>query len=300
MLEYIEYIKKNKLGVVFLNKTFKELTTIRIGGPINILYYPNTIDNFIMFYRFYIENKKCPIVILGNGSNILANDKEYKGIVICFKKIMFKYFLFHDVLTISSGVMINDAIHYLKKQNKGGLEKLYYIPATIGGMVKMNASAYDCSISDNIVKIKTIDEFGNINIYNKDDIKFEYRNTSINDKEIILEVAFKITQKEESEINNIINDIKNNRKNKYPLVQYNAGSTFKNPKNKKSWFLIDSVGLRGISINDACVSNKHCNFLINKKNCSSEDMIKLINVVINKVKDRYNVILECELKLINF
>ena len=298
MLEYVNYIRKNNLGVVYTNKTFKTLTTIKIGGKIRLLYYPNTMGNFIKFYRFYLDNKKYPINIIGNGSNILASDKEYEGVLVCFKKIHFKYAICNNVFSVTSGVMINDCIHYLKNISKGCFEKLYYIPATIGGMVKMNAGAYNCNISDNILNIKTIDNKGKIKVYKKEELIFEYRKTNID--EIILEVSFVLHNENKEKIIKDLEEIKKDRLNKYPLSFYNAGSTFKNPVDNKSWLLIDRLGLRGLNINDAQVSNKHCNFLINIRNSSSDDMVKLLNLVKDKVKNAYNINLECEWNLINF
>lgn len=298
MLDCVEYIKKNNLGVVYINKTFRELTTIRVGGNIKILYYPNTLENFIIFYKNYLLKKKYKFFILGNGSNVLASDEDFNGVVVSFKKMLFKYSLFNNVCTVSSGVLINDVIHYLKEYNLGGLEKLYYIPATIGGLIKMNAGAYDYNISDSLISIKTINEKGEIKVYKKEDINFEYRKTNIN--EIIVESSFLVENIKKCEIVNKIKGIKIDRINKYPLNQYNAGSTFKNPNGYKSWELINNLGLRGININDALVSDKHCNFLVNKNNCRSDDMKKLIELIINTVKNEYNIKLECEWDLINF
>ena len=172
MLDYIEYIKKNNLGEIKTNKTFKDITTLKIGGSIDLLFYPSTIENFIIFYKYYLKNEKYPIIIIGNGSNVLASSDEYKGIVVSFKKINYKYSLVKNIVTVSSGVLINDLINFLKNNNLSGLEKLYYIPATIGGLLKMNGSAYGNAISDNLIYMKVIDENGSIKIINKEEIEF--------------------------------------------------------------------------------------------------------------------------------
>jgi len=295
-----EYIKIMQLGEYSTTKTFKDLTTIKIGGNIKLLYYPNTIDNFILFYKYYLENINLPLIVIGNGSNILASSKNFDGIVVCFKKIKFKYFIYKDRIVVSSGVMIMDIINYCKKKNLGGLEKLSYIPATIGGMIKMNAGAYNDVISNYILNFKTINKEGNMKIYDKEKLKFSYRKCHINEDEIILECTLKLTPKNENEINKEIQFIKNNREAKQPINTYNAGSTFKNINNMQIWKFIDEQGLRGFRISDAMVSNKHCNFLINKNACSSDDMIKLINYIKGKIKENYNLNLECEWDLINF
>ena len=300
MLDYIEYIKKNNLGEIKLNKTFKDITTLKIGGSIDLLFYPNTIENFIIFYKYYLINKKTPIMIIGNGSNVLASSDEYNGIVVSFKKIFYKYSLIKNIVTVSSGVLINDLINFLKKHNLSGLEKLYYIPATIGGLLKMNGSAYGNAISDNLIYIKVIDENGNIKIINKEELEFSYRKTNINYNYIIIESSYYLYSKDKNLIDYELKKIITDRKNKQPLNTNNAGSTFKNPQNNFAWKLIEDAGFKGYSINDAQVSNKHSNFLINKNNCSSYDMIDLINQIKTKIYQEYNVKLECEWNFINF
>lgn len=300
MLKYVEYIKKNNLGEYCLNKSFKDITTLKIGGKIKLLFYPLTIEDFITFYKYYILYKDYPLVIIGNGSNVLASSNDFNGIVINFKKIMFKYFIYKNQIVVNSGVMIMDLINFGKKHNVGGLEKLSYIPATIGGMVKMNASAYNKNISDNINYIKCINENGDIIIYYKKDLKFKYRSCNLSSKIIILECCFNLENKDINDIDFIIQKIKKDRYLKQPLNYYNAGSTFKNINNNQVWKLIDGVGLRGYSINDAQVSPKHCNFLINKNNCDSDDMIKLIALIKKEVEQKYYLKLECEWIFINF
>lgn len=300
MLKYVEYIKKNNLGEYCLNKSFKDVTTLKIGGKIKLLFYPLTIEDFITFYKYYILYKDYPLVIIGNGSNVLASSNDFNGIVINFKKNMFKYFIYKKQIVVNSGVMIMDLINFGKKHNVGGLEKLSYIPATIGGMVKMNASAYNKNISDNINYIKCINENGDIVIYYKKDLKFKYRSCNLSSKKIILECCFNLENKDINDIDFIIQKIKKDRYLKQPLNYYNAGSTFKNINNNQAWKLIDGVGLRGYSINDAQVSPKHCNFLINKNKCNSDDMIKLIALIKKEVEQKYYLKLECEWIFINF
>lgn len=300
MKKYVEFIHNNKLGNIYTNKMFKDITTIKIGGKIGLLYYPNTIDNFIIFYKYYLENKDCELIIIGNGSNILASSNDYIGIVVSFKKIKHKYSLCNNIITVNSGVILMDCINYLKKRNLGGLEYLSLIPGTIGGMVKMNAGAYNSYISDRLIEIKCIDSKGNIINYKKDELIFSYRRSNIDDDLIILECTFELKEIDEKEINNTIQRIKKNRIENQPLDEYNAGSTFKNIKQIPSWKLIDGVGMRGYSIGEAYISSKHCNFLINKKNCNGEDMLMLVNKVKEKVKEKYNIELECEWIFINF
>ena len=300
MKKYLDYIKINKLGVYYIDKMFSDLTTIKIGGKIRLLFYPNSIDSFIKFYRYYLLYKDYELIVIGNGSNVLASDNDFDGIVITFKKCLLKYTIINNIVHVNSGVMINDLINYLKKKNLGGLEKLYSIPATIGGMVKMNAGAYHVNISDKLKKIKCIDNNGYVIEIEKNDIVFDYRRSSIPNQYIILECVFELEYKSIYEINENIKYVKESRLERQPVNELNAGSTFKNILPFSSWKLIDKVGMRGFSINDACVSEKHCNFLINKNKAKSEEMCRLIELIKEKVKQEFNHELECEWIFINF
>lgn len=298
MIKYINFINKNKLGKINTKQSFSNLTTLKIGGDIALLYYPDSIEHFIIFYNFYKQYKDYPLFIIGNGSNILASSKRYEGIVVSFKKIKYKYsYVSYDdkvVVNISSGVLLMDIINYFKKINIGGLEKLAYIPGTIGGIVKMNAGAYNDEIS-NYIKTVTVLDDGVIKTI--DNINYSYRSSLI--KGIILEVELILQKKNKDEIDKCIKKIKESRISKQPILQNNAGSTFKNPENYKAWQLIDELGLRGYSINNAIISNMHTNFLINKGNCKSDEMIDLINYIKEKVDKKYNIKLECEWVFVN-
>lgn len=299
MKKYIDFINEYQLGEYKLNEQFTNITTLKIGGPIGLLFYPSTEENFISFYRFYLQKKDVSLVVIGNGSNVLASSKTYYGIVVCFKKIKFKYsyYQFQNTYHIfcNAGVMLMDLINYFKKQNIGGLEKLSYIPGTIGGMVKMNAGAYNDTIAKHIKTITIINSNGEIEVISSD--KFKYRDSQI--KDIILNVEIILEYKDKEIIEQAITKIKLNRSSKQPILEKNAGSTFKNIDNISVWKLIDNLGLRGYTINEAMVSNIHTNFLINKDKCTSEDMVRLINFIKEKVYAKYKIALECEWVFIN-
>lgn len=293
MHKYIKLIKMNNLGTISQVKSFKELTTLHIGGKISLLFYPNSYESFLLFYKLYLLHKDFPIIIIGNGSNILASSNDYDGIVVSFKKIECKYIVMNDRIVTSSGVLIMDIISFLLRKGYGGFEDLAFIPATIGGMIKMNASAYNYEISKNLLYLKAINHLGEIEIVKKENIMFNYRSSSLNDL-IIIEACFKIFKKDQEVINNRLKEIKKKRKTSQPISKYNAGSTFKNPKDYKAWELIDKCGLRGYYEGDAMISPIHTNFIINNHFASSNDVLKLINIVKKKVKTRFNIDLECE------
>ncbi|MCI5939448.1 MAG: UDP-N-acetylmuramate dehydrogenase [Acholeplasmataceae bacterium] len=298
MNKYVDYIKSNKLGLVYTDHFFSELTTLKIGGKVSVLYYPHSLEQFVNFYNYYNQFRDCPIFILGNGSNVLASSNGYNGIVICFKKMKYKYSYIIQgeevIVNVNSGVLLMDVINYFKKINIGGLEKLSYIPGTIGGIVKMNAGAFNDEIG-NYIKSVTVLEEGKIKKIEK--ISFNYRTSNINS--IILEVELCLKRMAEQDIELTINKIKKSRLDKQPIMMKNAGSTFKNFDDIKVWKLIDELGLRGYTINDAAVSTMHTNFLVNKNNCKSDDMLRLIELIKEQVYEKYKIALECEWIILN-
>ena len=300
MDKYINYINQNSLGELYYDKTFKEITTLKVGGKVKLLYYPNSTVNFVRFYKYYIKFKDVSIFIIGNGSNVHASDDDYDGIVISFKKI--KELVCYDNYIIASSGIMSHSISHLARDNKlSGGEFLAFIPGTIGGVVTMNASSYGCAAEDIVCKCLCIDEYGTIKWYTREELEFGYRKSLIKIKKLILlKVKMRLQKKELEEINEITNKIKMKRINSQPINYNSAGSVFKNTNTFKAWELIDSVGLRGLENNGAMISSLHPNFIINKGSAKAKDIYDLMNIIREKVYKNKNILLECEWVLINF
>lgn len=293
------FIKQNNLGNAYKSIPFSKLTTLKIGGNIELLYFPNSINNFIKILKL-IRKNKIDYFIIGNGSNVLANDIPYRGIVINLKEIDFKYNLKENYVVASAGMGIAKLIFSLMKDDIGGLEFLIGIPGTIGGMIYMNAGAYGHNISEYIIELRVIDENNDIRVLKREELDFSYRNSTIKEKNmIVLDAKIKVERKEKEKIKEDIKIYLENRRENQPLQHYNAGCTFKNG-DISSWKLIDEVGCRGFRIGDAGVSEKHANFLINYGNASAFEMFNLINYLKHKVRDEKNIELDCEWVFVNF
>lgn len=294
-----KYIEENKLGRVISNKTFRDITTLKIGGSIKILYYPNSIDSFSRFFQY--AQDKTTIFIIGSGSNILASDDDYNGVVVSFKDIPIKFYRVGNIATLYSGCKLTDFIYRIAKHDLGGLEDLCGIPGSIGGMVAMNAGSFGKTISDVLISADCMDREGNIRTYTNEELMFGYRSSLIRMKDLIVITAKINLVNIEHQI--IMEKIKINMKKRVdnqPLNTMNAGCAFKNHQNYSAWSLIDGVGLRGYFINDVCVSEKHCNFLINKQNGKANEMYSLIKKIKKDVKNKYSIDLIYEWVLLNF
>ena len=239
---------------------------------------------------------KLDYFVIGNGSNLLITDEYQFRIYICLKGLN-KISLNDNTIEIESGVMGNILSKKISLLNYSGLEFLAGIPGTIGGLIYMNAGSNNKFISDILESITYIDELGKIcTMTNIREKGFSYRSTPfMKRKVIILSCIIKLIKDDNA--SKLYYECLNNKINSQPLSEYSAGCIFKNPVGFKSWQLIkDSVKIK--SINDAAISDKHANFLINKNHATFKDMNKLINMIKEEVYNKHNILLETEVTIV--
>lgn len=295
------FILKDNLGDIYENTSFKDLTTLKCGGKIALLYYPNSINNFLKAMQ-YIE--KVPYFVIGNGSNLLASDDYFDGVVISFvklkEKISFINYEKQMVVTAHSGVLCPIFAKILLDKFLSGGEALSTIPATLGGIIAMNASCYDFK-TEAILTRALIYSNGEVRWYKNYELEFGYRTSKlIKNKMICLAAEFIFYKENINVISKKINFYKELRKKTQPNHGLCAGSTFKNNSSDKAWTLIEKAGLRGYIYKNVKISEEHTNFLINLGNAKSEDIKYLIDYIKSEVKKKENVELKEEFILFNF
>lgn len=295
--ELLKFIDKDK---ILKDEPMALHTSFKIGGKADFLVKPSTEDEIISILKFSKEND-IPVFILGNGSNILVRDGGIRGITI--KPNLQDISIFEnddDVdIIVGAGYPVAKLSRIVSQKEIAGLEFLSGIPGTIGGAVKMNAGAYGSEMKDCVVETKYMDYDGNIYIINADEHEFGYRRSIFSKKEvIILETKLKLNYGEKEIIDNKINEITEQRKQKQPITMPSAGSVFKRGDGFVTARLIDECGLKGFSIGGAEVSTMHAGFIVNKGNATANDVIELIEYVKNKVKEKYNVDLELEVLIV--
>jgi UDP-N-acetylmuramate dehydrogenase len=286
---------------ILIDEPLKKHTTFGIGGNSSMFVFPENKKDLKIVLKYAFKNN-IEIVFIGSGSNLLISDNGFKGIIISLKKT-FKNFNINDQLEaeIETGVMLGNIVKILTQKSVKGIESLMGVPGTLGGAIMMNAGAYGSEISNFLTEINVIDYRGNEKIYKKDDINFSYRFSSIRNTEIITQAKFKFIKGNLDNIAIRKRNISNKRKSNQPLTYRSAGSIFKNPnKEIAAGYLIDQAKLKGKRIGDAEISTKHANFIINHGNASSSDIINLIKIIKNKVKEKFNIELNLEIKLIGF
>ena len=278
----------------------KKKNWFNIGGKTKIYYKANNLKDLIKFLRKIEEKEK--IFILSGGSNTLITDKTYNGVVIKLSSNFNNISLLSDEIIIAGSAVSDKSLSEFAMNNSlGGFEFLSCIPGTVGGGIKMNAGCFEREFKDILISIQAINKSGQVITIPAKDINFEYRNSKLSDDLIFLSASFKGYKKKINIIKNEMIELKKKKEETQPTRIKTSGSTFKNPvsqTDKKVWQLIkESVSLEK-SFGDACISEKHCNFFVNKGNAKFEDMKKLIEFVSESVLKETGIKLETEIKIL--
>ena len=271
-----------------------------IGGKTKVFYKAENLKELVNFLKKINNNEK--IFILGAGSNTLITDNLFDGIVIKLSNNFNNISLLgEDIIIAGSAVSDKTLSDFAINNNLSGFEFLSCIPGTIGGGIKMNAGCFGKEFKDILLSIQAIDKLGNVITITQKDIKFEYRKNNLSDELIFLSASFKGIKAETSKIKDETDKLKVKKEKAQPTRIKTSGSTFKNPisqTNKKVWELIKESVPLDKSFGDACISDKHCNFFVNKGNATFNDMTKLIEFVSKKVLEKTGISLEKEIKIL--
>ena len=206
-----------------------------------------------------------------------------------------------DIIIAGSAVLDKTLSDFATNNKLSGFEFLSCIPGTIGGGIKMNAGCFGREFKDILLSIQAIDQMGKVITIPSKKINFDYRKNDLNDNLIFLSASFKGVKSDMSKISNEVKNSKNEKEKNQPTKIKTSGSTFKNPvlqTKRKVWELIKESVPLDKSFGDASISEKHCNFFVNKGNASFEDMNKLINFVAKKVLEKTGISLETEIKIL--
>ena len=300
MIETImKEINNETSSLCLMNEPLKKHTTYGIGGPADLMISPKSKQDLIKVIEIINENK-IQLTILGSGSNVLVSDDGIRGVVISLKNSLKQIEVADNILYAECGTMLGKIVKYAVKNDLIGLENLNGVPGTLGGALIMNAGAWGGEISENLVHVELINSKSEVKKIQKKDLNFSYRQSSFNKDDILLSAKFNLKKADKNIIKENFMVAQSGRKKSQPLNKRSAGSLFKNPKNSSAGKLLDDAGLKGFSIGDAKISEKHANFFINDGNASSSDMLMLIKKAHQEVKDRFNVNLSLEVKLLGF
>tara|TARA_B100001248_G_scaffold260319_1_gene248217 strand:+ start:2444 stop:3352 length:909 start_codon:yes stop_codon:yes gene_type:complete len=298
-LKNFDELKSLIKGEVKEKEMMSKHTYYGIGGPAEAFIVPKDKEELSKILC-YAHRYAIPAYFIGSGSNLLISDEGIRGIVLSPKK-GFKQFQFRDSsLYAESGVMLSRIVKESIKRNLSGLESLIGVPGTLGGALVMNAGAFGGEISNYLRCVDIMDMKGQIISYNSGDLDFAYRFSSFKEDEFIISANFILENEDPKVILRNKENANKGRKTNQPLKFRSAGSVFKNPKNFAAGYLIDKAGLKGTKIGDAEISTHHANFFINHGKASSNDVLNLIRLARERVKEKFDIELELEIKLVGF
>ena len=302
------------------NVNLAEYTNFKIGGPAKYFCEVKEIRD-IQFALLHAKQNNLTYFILGGGTNLLVSDKGFNGLVIM---MMNKSFTFQDLRLITgAGALFDELIQAAADKGLSGLEWAGGLPGTIGGAVRGNAGCFGFEIKDCVFRVTSISKDGEIIERDNEFCEFGYRDSVFKrNGEIIISVELSLKNGKKEEILRERDEKIKYRWNRQPLELPSAGSVFKNcpldsmpleiqkgfsEKIKQDPFpvipaavLIAALGLAGVSIGGAKISEKHTNFIVNFKNAKAHDVLALINLVKKKVKNDFGVLLEEEIQLVGF
>lgn len=289
-------IFKGIKGRIKFKEPLNRHATFKIGGPAKFFVEPKDSQD-LRFLIVSAKKYKMPIRVIGAGSNILISDKGVRAMVIKLSAPFFKKVsIGNNFLIVGCGMPLGSLLRFTAGHALSGLEFLAGIPGTLGGALAMNAGAWGQTIGPLVENVRVMDYNGKIKTLNKKQIRFGYRKSSLT-KYIILNARLRLHKRSKKEMNSALKEYLKLRRNSQDNSFPNAGCIFKNPRGQSAGQLIDLCGLKGRGWRDAVVSKRHANFILNRGSARCEDVLRLMVSIKKRVKSRFNINLEPEIKI---
>jgi len=282
--------------IVETNYPLAKCTWYGLGGPADYFIRPKSVEQLKEVVKRCNESK-IPIYMMGFGSNLLIGDEGLRAAVIKLEPKEFARSQFDgEKVTAWAGAELAKLVLTCVQSGLSGIEALTGIPGSVGGAVKMNAGGNFGDIGSAVESVTLMDSRASVFEKSKPELMFDYRSTNITAK-FILNAQLKLTSADPEQIMRTVKEIWIYKKNNQPLNSRNSGCIFKNPRGGSAGALIDRAGLKGLQIGEAIVSEKHANFIIARKGCKSRDIMRLIEAVIQRVKEKFDIELELEIEI---
>lgn len=281
-----------------INEPMKKHTSFRVGGPAKVFITIHS-EEILAKIMAALKERALPYFVLGNGSNLLVSDKGYDGVMIYLGEEFAAIEITENKIKAGAAAFLGKVARKALEAELTGLEFAAGIPGSLGGGAVMNAGAYGGELSQVVNRIRAMDDEGNVVVLEKEELAMGYRTSIFKTKPyIILEVEMELKKGSYAEILGKMEEYTKARIEKQPLEYPSAGSTFKRPEGYFAGKLIMDAGLRGFTVGDAQVSEKHCGFVINKGNATATEIRTLMDDVSKEVKKQFGVELEPEVILL--
>ena len=281
---------------ITFEEPMREHTTFRVGGNAEVFIAPDSIDKICRILDICREYR-LPCHVIGNGSNLLVGDRGVRGVVLQIYKNFSDMSVQDTCIWVQAGALLAKTAVFAAEHGLTGLEFASGIPGTVGGAVTMNAGAYGGEMKDVISRVRVLDPEGKLRTFSVEELQLGYRASLIQKQGcLVVEAELALTRGEPEKIYGRMEELKAARKEKQPIEFASAGSTFKRPEGYFAGKLIMDAGLRGYSVGDAQVSEKHCGFVINRGEATAAQVMELIEHIQAEVLLKFGVKLEMEVK----
>ena len=292
-------IQELNVGKVKRNELLSQHTTMKIGGPADLLIEPSSLEN-IQRVMSIIKDRQLPWRAIGRGSNLLVSDKGIEGVVIKLGSGLDHLSINESTITVGGGHSLVSLSTLISKKGLSGLEFASGIPGSVGGAVYMNAGAHGSDISKILIKAHILFENGEIEWLSRDEMEFTYRTSVLQKKRpgIVLEAEFMLIKGDRAAIVSQMQKNKDYRKETQPWNFPCAGSIFRNPLPHYAGKLIEDAGLKGYQIGGAKISEMHGNFIVNAGNAKAKDVLDLIQYIKDMIQNLYGIKMETEVEIV--
>lgn len=289
-------------GVVMQDVPMKRYTSMKVGGPVKYLIYPLDESDLIAALT-HLKQEGIRYRFFGNGTNVIVDDRGINEAVIRITRMVHTRHRATEngaYVDVAGGVSLRTFILHESEKGLSGLEKLYWIPGTIGGAIKMNAGSFGSTISDTLEAIRIINGQGIVKTVPKNELLFGYRTSSVHTSECVVSARFYLTARDKKAIQKDMAYVYGERKKRHPMEFPSSGSIFKQVHGTPAWKFIEQAGLKGYQIGGAQVSQKHANFIINRGYATAQDIKRLIDTIKKEVFEKLGVTLHEEVELWGF
>ena len=288
-------------GVVRFMEPMRKHSSLKIGGPADIFIMPHDPAS-LKELLIALKREDIPYLTLGGGTNVLIKDGGINGAVISLKSLKSIEVLNEEEASVQinaeAGVPLQRLVAYSKEKGLSGLEWLVGIPGLLGGAICGNAGAFGSEMKDVVVSVWLMDADGMLNRLRNEDVRFGYRTSNISLKDIVVAGELRLRKDRREDIVSRIERFMREKRERQPLSESSAGCVFKNPPEMAAGKLIDEAGCKGMKRGDIEVSRVHANFFINRGHGTASDFMHLMGAVSERVKERFGIKLEPEIKII--
>jgi len=289
-------------GRVAGDAALSRFTSFRIGGPADVLAEPESVHELAALLR-RLRQLNAPHILLGSGTNVLFHDAGFRGVVI--RTVAMKSLIVerngsdYVRITASAGAPLPLVVGRAARDGLTGIEALCGIPGSFGGAVATNAGTGGVSLGDTLVAVKLLDGKGEERVLERADIRYGYRSMELPADAAVVEGTVRLVRGDRASVKAALSAAMERRRATQPWKQPSAGCVFKNPSvDNPAGAIIDRLGLKGMSVGDAVVSDVHANFVVNRGSASAADVLALVALIRQRVKDAHNIHLELEVRVI--